>query len=175
MAPKRLVQNASAGLLLLRQVAAPGSTGPFGRTLAPLLGKSVSGGFPGGKFPQQKVTPLRHSVHLLSVGWQAMLRLHRVAFRIKWPRRRLCVIAQRWWDYSEKCADPDTVGGGPESWWSAHAFGGDVGCLFGNRLLWNAQLIRPVRGIEYLVECSNQVRGTLLIEPLLDVHLAQHA
>ena len=40
---------------------------------------------------------------------------------------------------------------------------------------WDAQLVRPSRGVEHLVECANQVRGVLVVEPILDVYLAQQA
>eukprot|EP00964_Phaeocystis_antarctica_P153074 scaffold121181_cov63-Phaeocystis_antarctica.AAC.3 len=170
------------GNFLLRQVAAPGSTGPLGGTLAPLLGELAPGGWPCGQLAQHKLASRRHSRELLLVLQRRQMVLtllhRRVAFQIieRSPRWR-SDSAQRWWP-DNKCADDSrhTDGLRPGvNWWSLHAFAEHVGRRCNNWGRWDAQLVGPSRGVEHLVEGANQVGGVLVVEPLLDVHLAQHA
>ena len=169
------------GDFLLRQVATPGSTRPLGGDLAPLLGELALGGLPCGQLAQHKLAPRRHSGKLLLVleCWQVLLSLHRrVAFQImQRPLRRQCVSAQRWWP-DEKCADSGGTGGGlgpGVDWWSLHASvsmsGANGNWAYLGR--WDAHLGFPSFGVEHLVECADQVRSIAVVEPPLDVLLAQ--
>ena len=150
------------GDFVVRQVAAPGSTGPLGGALAPLLRDFVTGRRPYGQLAKHKLAPRRNSGKLLLVmdRWRVLLLLlllglHRVdPFKIvSRPLRWQCVCAQRW-RRDEKCADFGGLGLGPVmDLWPLHALGEHVWGRRGDWDRWGAQLVR--HGLEHLVECTH--------------------